>query len=562
MATTAVPVSNPGGAWATWNYNDIYTGPSGSGRFVPKVGDLVAQVQGTVLTWYVVTAVASGSMISTIVPCLDPQLAGDFTTTDLLFGVSPTQPDTFRIYIDKSVVPYRLTIDSRYVLSGTEATSFSIFENTNLGVTGNVISATYDTSGNYTGSTGSLELVATTLYTNYAVQVPKSIYTSSDLANGEVVTAVFYNASGSVCSKRQLLVENTGFVRSTNGYIRSVIGIGILSPFLSATNSTTVNCPINVALTTANLIGIVYYSDGGSTTMAIDGIKFSIAGLSSYTPTVVGQSYPIVATYTLQPGEIGYGLNNANMPHASATYTVVATAPNLSYQVRLFAYPVWTGNAFMLSWWLYDMNRSQATNVTAYVTLANGSAIFQPTAYGVRQTLSPQLNLNQVQVYYSNYTYTQSIDILLESPGTYRQTSGNPPNWYVSAISGTQPMFGAGVYATAYSPISGTTQINLTGLFTGDYTSWLNAYCTLAEPLVNQLTETVAPVPTHFTIVYNGISNTYTIANWNQTLTIAQTFATNGTLFVEFFQRTAQVDLQIAVAGVPIYATNSSGVFL
>ena len=560
--TTPVPISNPGGSWATWNYNDIYTGPTGSGTFVPKVNDLVVNIQGTILTWYVVTAVSAGSMITTLAQCLNPSDASSLSQTDILFGVSPTQPDTFRIYIDKSVIPYRMTIDSRYVVPGSEATSFAIFEGTNLGVTGNVISATYDTSGAYTGKVGSLELIATTLYTNYAVQVPKSIYTSADLADGEVVTAVFYNTAGGVCSKRQLLVENTGFVRSTNGYARAVIGIGIISPFLSSTNSTVIDNPINVQLTVANLIGIVYYSDGTSSTMAIDGVKFSIAGLSSYTPTVVGQSYPIVATYTLQAGEVGYGLSNANVPHVSASYSVVATAPNLSYQVRLFAYPVWTGSTYTLSWFLYDMNRSQATNVTSYVTLASGSATFSPAAYGTRQTLTAQLNLNQVQVYYSSYTYTQTVDILLESPGTYRQTAGNPPNWYVSAVSGTSPMFGAGVYATAYSPTTGTTQINLAGLFAGNYTGWLQAYCANAEPMISSLTETVAPTPTHFTVLYNGISNTYTIDQWSAVLTISQTFVSSSTLYVEFFRRTTQVDLQIAIAGVPIYATNSSGTFL
>ena len=560
--TTAVPVYNPGGNWSTWNYNDIYTGPSGTGVFVPKVNDLVAKLQGSVLKWYVVTAVSAGSMISTLVECVDPDDSGDLTSSDILFGVSPTQPNTYRVYVDRSVTPYRLTIDSRYTVQGSEANSFMIFEGTDLGTTGNVISATYDTSGNYTGQVGGLELVATTLYTNIAVKVPKSVYTTADLATGDVVTAVFYNAAGSVCSTRQLLVENTGFVRSTNGYTRAVVSIGLISPLSSTTSSTTINNPINLNLTTANLTGIVYYSDGTNTTMPIDGVKFSVAGLSSYTPTIVGQSYSIVATYVLQAGEVGYGLSNTNTAHISTTYNVVAVAPNLSYQVRLFAYPVWSGTSYNLSWFLYDMNRSQATNVTALVTLANGSNSFQPSAYGTKQTLTAQINLSAVQVYYSNFIYTQAVDILLESPGTYRQLSGNPPNWYTTPISGTTPMFGSGVYATAYAVTSGSTQLNLSGLFGSSYGNWLQAYCTYAGPLINGATETVAPTPTHFNIIYGGVTTTYDISNWNAVLTLSQNVANNSTIFVEFFRRTTAADLQIAVAGVPVYAISSSGAFL
>jgi hypothetical protein len=157
--------------------------------------------------------------------------------------------------------------------------------------------------------------------------------------------------------------------------------------------------------------------------------------------------------------------------------------------------------------------------------------------------------------------YAQNVDILLQAPGSYRQTSGNPPNWYVSAISGVTPMFGAGAYATAYAQTSSITQLRLAGLFTTQ-ADWLQAYCTYAEPLVNTPTETVAPTPTHFNVVYGGVSTTYPISSWNQVLTINQSFFNGGTLFLQFFQRTSQADLQIAVAGVPIYAANSSGAIL
>ena len=307
-----------------------------------------------------------------------------------------------------------------------------------------------------------------------------------------------------------------------------------------------------------NLTGVVYYSDGSSASMAIDGVKFSVSGLSAYASTNVNQSYSLVATYVLQENESAYGVNNVNVAHFSKPYTLVTSAANLNYQTQLFAYPVWNGTAYTLEWLIYDMSRSLSTDVTNQVIVTN---TFNGTLYGTKQTVNASINLGTVNPAYGTFNYSQAVDILLEAPGTFRQNSATPPNWYVTPISGTMPLFGAGCFATylVNSPTNRT--VNLMGTYTTQ-AAWLEAYYNASLPMTLAGVETTPPTPTHFNLIINGTSTTFPLSSWNTAITISQVIAANSTLFIEFIERTSIADLQLAVAGVPFYQVNSSGVYL
>ena len=553
MSTNA-PVYNPNGLWQVWNFNDIYTGPSGSGIYVPKVGDQVNQIVGNVITQYVVENVTLGNLLSTLTPAAVPESTS--SNVNVLFG---NNPDTYAIYIDKSVIPYALNVDARLEVKGSMITACKIFQGTDISATGNVISAMYDSSGNYVGETIPLNLVASDAYNNnIAIKVVAASNTSANLLDGELVSAVFFNLSGNVVSQKQLQVYNTGFVRSLNASAKTVIGIGLVSPFLSSSNSNVINYPLNLQMNVDNLTGVVYYSDGSSASMAIDGVKFSVSGLSAYASTNVNQSYSLVATYVLQENESAYGVNNVNVAHFSKPYTLVTSAANLNYQTQLFAYPVWNGTAYTLEWLIYDMSRSLSTDVTNQVILTN---TFNGTLYGTKQTVNASINLGTVNPAYGTFNYSQAVDILLEAPGTFRQNSATPPNWYVTPISGTMPLFGAGCFATylVNSPTNRT--VNLMGTYTTQAT-WLEAYYNASLPMTLAGVETTPPTPTHFNLIINGTATTFPLSSWNTAITISQVIAANSTLFIEFIERTSIADLQLAVAGVPFYQVNSSGVYL
>lgn len=554
------PLYDPTRSWQIFNYNDIYSGPTGTGVIVPNVGDQVRKIVGNVATDYVVESVALGSLISTLVPLVIGNNTANTLNMDTLFGDTP---NTYAIYIDKSVVPFALNVDARLELKGSMITSCKIFQGSDISPAGNVISAVYDASGNYVGENVGLSLVASDAYNNnVAVKVINPCNTSANLLDGELVTVVCYNVSGNVVSESKLYVHNTGFVRPVNAANKTVINIGLISPFLSSTNSSVINYPLNLQMNVANLIGVVYYSDGSSNAMPVDGVKFIVDGLSAYTSTNVGQSYSIVANYVLQPGEAACGVNNTNVPHISRAYSLITSPANLNYQIQLFAYPVWKSSSasYTLEWFMYDMVRSHAFDVTNYITFAPGST-FNGTLYGSKQTVTAQLNLSSVSQIYNSFNYSQAIDVMLEAPGTFRQNATTPPNWYVTPVSGTMPMFGAGAFATYLVNGPNNTTLSLAGTYTSQAT-WLAAYYNNTLPMTIAGVETAPPTPTHFTLVINGASTTYPISSWNAAIVTAQTVTQNSTLFIQFIQRTALADLQLSVAGVPMYQINSSGAYL
>lgn len=565
MPNQVAPIYNPNSLWQVWNYNDIYTGPTGVGQYVPKVGDQVNKIVGNAITEFIVESVELGSMIAVLTPAAPPiEPTNDGFLDQLIGPVTGSISETKFVYIDKSVSPYLMAVDARVQASGSMVSTCKIFAGPNISQTGRVVSAAYDQSGNYVGENVPLELVASSAYNNnLAIKTVALCNTTADLLDGEMLSLVFYDINGTVVEIQRLRVLNTGFIRTTDAYAKAVVGIELLSPFLSSVNSTVINYPYNLEMDVANITGVVHYSDGSSSSMAVDGVKFSIAGLDAYSSQNPGQSYPIVAKYVLQPGEVGYGTTNVNLPHISQEYSLVTSSPNALYQTRLFVYPVWNNliNGYDLRWFLYDASRSVSAEVSNLVYLENNTAAFNPSRYGVKQTLHAAINLMSVDPRYQSFIHTQQVDITLEARGVFRQNSSTPPNWHVCPISGTSPMYGDGVFATFIHNGANDNSVNIAGIY-NDLTSWLNAYYVKTKPLVNAAIEAQSPPPSHFTITSGGSSSTYTIDQWNATLTLSQPLINSDTVFIQFFVRTTAADLQLSVAGVPLYQKNSNGTYV
>lgn len=549
------------GMWRIWNYNDVYFGPTGSGQYVPKVHDEVHQIVGASISRFICIAVDQTSLIPTLSPVTEQVYGQDVLPTDMLLGKTP---DTYRLLINTNVSPYRMNVDARLQVSAKSAQYCKIFKGTNISSTGTVISQWYDNTGNFVSENLPMDLVSgTNLIGNVGIKSVTPGWTAAILNDGDLVTAVIFAADGTPLSIRTLFVQNTGFVRGTDAYSKAVFSIALESPFLSATNSTTINYPVNVPLNALNLVGVVNYSDGSQSRFAVDGTKFSVSGLEAYAPTIVGQTVPIVLKYRLQAGETAYGSQNGASNHFSEEYTLVTTAVDGSYQVQLYCYPVWVSaqSGYRLSWFMYDLDRSVNYNVTGLVQIDPAVGAFSPTNYGAKQTIRAFLNLKNVSAIYQNFVHIQNVDIVLNSPATTRTPRGGLANWLVTQQGGSVPLLGAGVYAT-YSQLSQNNyQLSLAGDFT-TYADWLNAYYTLSRPLYNPNVETTPPAPTHFNVVAGGVTTTYPITSWNSTLVLTQPLTNNDTVYLEFFQRTAASDLQLSKVGLLLKAVDSQGAYL
>lgn len=545
------PIYDAEGRFQIWELSEVYLGADGTGKYIPKVGDMIIDMSQGALE-YKVTSLDLGTGICTYVEIttVDSETVSD---DDKLLGVGPgTTADTYRMYINKTTTPYEVALDQRLYVRGSACKYCRVFRGADLNIsTGTIISTIYNTSGTIADNKVELELADTgSGTTNYTVKTVPNFYTTQDIPDAEVVTAVFYSESGVVVSKRQLLVENTAFIKAANLAVKYVTGISLECPFLSTSDATKINLPINVILSGVNLVGVVHYSDGTSIKLPVDGTKFTMYGLSGYLGTQSGQTTPLVLKYLLSSNEYAYSASSTESQYFfSKSYTIVTATQDGAYSVKLYGYPVWVDatNGYTLRWFLYNLDRSVVYDVTGYVTLASTSPAWKPTTYGLAQELIAMVNLQAVNGSYKDYDHSQTIGITLKEVGTMRTT-----NWTIEFDAGQDPQYGNNVYAS-YSVVNANyhklnISMGLTSLET-----WLQAAYYNTRPMFDTSSETEALYPTHFILTVGGIEYTYELVEWANDFVLPSALVNNGTLFVKFIKRTTDTDLQLSVAGMPVY---------
>lgn len=547
------PIYEPNARWTTWSLKELYLGGIANKKYVPKVDDYVVDTETD--ERFIVTDIDPTTLIPSFKKIVSANVGGIFDDTDLLLGVGPgTQSDTYRVYIDKSKMPHTLAVDARLRFHGSMVTSVKIFKGSHLQGNEQVISAMYDAGGTLLGQAIPLELCAVPEdVTNHAIKSVPVAYTTEDLQDGEIVTVVAYSDTGGVVSKRQLLVENSAFIRSSNDAVKYVTGIELESPFLSQSDPLLIQYPINVPLAGMNLIGVVKYSDGSVNRLPVDQTKFEIMGFEGFVATIVGQKLPLVLKYNLSADEIAYGATITTERFFTKSYKAQTQARDGIYSVKLFGYPVWIDpiNGYRLEWFLYNLDRDVYYKVTPYVQINENTRAFDPLAYGISQRLSVSVNLKNVNAAYKNYMHTQTIDIVLAQAGNVHDNTA----WTVGFEPGQNPPYGR--FNSAAMEFINVNLRNL-DLSMGEATqeAWLNRVYGLTKPLIDLAVESLPLEPTHFVITAGGVDLEFPVASWNTVIPVSQPLANNDTLFIRFLRRTPGTDLQLAVAGVPIWQSN------
>jgi len=153
------PVYDPAERFRIWSLSEIYTGGAGANRYVPKLDDFVVDL--TSFKWYQVIKLDQTTLIPTMREIKGALPNETISPDDLLLGVGPgTISDTYRIYIDKSVMPYTMSVDKRLRFFGTTATSVKVWRGSDLTGNAKVISGLYSPSGDLLGQAVPLELAA------------------------------------------------------------------------------------------------------------------------------------------------------------------------------------------------------------------------------------------------------------------------------------------------------------------------------------------------------------------------------------------------------------------
>ena len=538
------PVFNPDGLWQIWSITDIWRGGIGEHKHIPKIGDYVID-PATFTTW-IVESLDDITLVPTLREIRPANMSFSLSETDILFGVGPgTQADTYRVYLDTSVTPHILAVDIRLKIAGSMASYAKLFKGSDVSNQGHVVSKVYDSNGNFISENIPLELVAIDSHVNYSIKTIAVCHCSEDLLDGEIITAVIYNDQGHVVSKRQLLAENTSFIRSTNASQKYISHISIESAFLSPTEDHVIRFPLNIPLNALNLMGIVHYSNGDTLRLPVDGSKFRMFGLEQYVSSIVGQQVDLVLSYGLSTNEIAYAGVTGDGHYITEPYQLVTVNPNNSYTVKLFGYPVWIddANGYQMRWWLFNLDRNVYFDVTPFVRFAENTGSFNPKGYGYQQRKSVNINLRDVSGAFNSFVHVQLVDIVLIAPpdNSISQTAWTMAHESVS----TRPAYGQNLYCKKVS-----TNLIKVSADIADQATWLEQLYLQTYPLLDRTSELSVPTPTHFVVMVNGTESEFALSNWDHELLISQDVTEFSTVFIRFIKRTASGDQQLAISAL------------
>ena len=544
--------------FSTWHIREIYTGPNGTGVFVPNVDDMVMDWNSGV---YRVAAVDHyRTNLSYLVKVNLNTLGGGIDDGDIAVVTGPgANSNSFRVYVNTEVVPHTLAVDARVIWNGAANAYVKIFKGTDTSeTTGVVISAMVSTNGNITSENIPLVTVVVPNGTNVTQKTPNTAWSSETLLSGDIVTIVTYTAAGVITSRDKFVIENTNYIRSINQASKYVTNIELITPFLSKTDSRLIECPINMLVQSMNFAAKVTYSDNTSVTANIDGSKWQLAGLKMFVATQIGKTDGLALIYKLGTGELAFDASAA-LPDRTIIreYRIRTVDIDTYYSVKLFAVPVWnsSSNRYVLNWYLYNLERSDIVDVTAQIEFSTTSPAFVGNQYNSTQNIQVAFNMQKLGANYSYFRHVQNVAITLLAPG-----SSSSATQFFSIGYGANTLYGGPNVRGLYS----TDELNVGKLKLSvacgkvDVATWIQDIYRNLEPLYYSTNEPVAPAPTHAKLIIGtGASAWQREIPMDQILNpvrnINVTINRGTPIRLELFARDQDGDHQLAVA--PMVAT-------
>lgn len=550
-----------------WRIEHIYQGEDATNfvtaNRVPNVGDIVIDTSSGAPRWLEVQFVDE----TTLIPILEelvPATRNGIDEKMVLLGTGPGyQSETWRLFLDTSVVPHVFLPDSRLHIHGKENTKYKVFLGTNVSeVTGTVISMNFNPNGDLLSEDLPLELVAfastDTVDTNIAVKVPRKGFTTHKLQNGEVVTLVTYSDEGSPTSYNTLLVHNTALDRSIERSTKYVTTVALDSPFLDKTENNTLIFPMNIPRDALAMMGVISYSDGTSKRIPIDGKRLVLSGLDNYVPMKKDQNINLVLTYHLPEGEMAMNSSMGYDRFIAVKYFGRTLQVDGSYSVNLFPIPTYVSSTYgwKMRYLLYTLDRDIVYDVTSLVEGGANTQPLNPLLFNETQDITVSLDLQKVDPRLKRFIHVQSYKVaFMGTPGVGTQSA-----WYITYEKDQEPKYGANMICKAVQD-KGLAKWRL-DISCGSKTldDWLDRIYYRTMPLTDKYAETKPPKPTHFTLTVGQAKQSYPIRAWNQILEF-DTGATDGTgVIVQFTRLDSGEQYQLAAAPLCFIDISEGGV--
>lgn len=533
------PIYQPDGRWNIWSIHEIYNGTSGQNKFIPKVNDYVIEPETGVV--YIVTNLNN----VTFIPELSPINISNAQNADQILA---STNDNYRIYYDKSITPYTLAVDGFIRVYSSTATFARIYKGSFIDNT-KIISRRYDNNGNFIGHDIPLQVVAFNTHDNYAIKNIPICNTTSDLLDGELCTVVVFDSNGKVLSKVTCIVEETTYVAQAYAEQKYITQIFLKSAFINTSQPDEINYPVNLPVTSFNPIGVVQYNDGSQIEYPVDGDKFRLYGIDQFVSTIVGHKVPLVLSYRMDASEAALATVQSDNYYITRPYTLRVSNPNTSYNVKLFVYPVWIDNVNGYNYKAYLMNldRNVLFDVTNKVNLSSNSPSFNPTAYGITQRLTFNINLSTVSGIYNDFLHVQTVDIILRGPANDTSLINI---WEVGTqVPSNTPYYGKNLRAVrdnlVHNKVTIHNNINTVQEF-------INTLYIPTLPLYNPLTETGPLEPTHIELRYLNESVIVPITDFNSQITFNSNVNLFSNIDIVFMKETISGYLMLGVSSLTV----------
>lgn len=529
--------------WHYWGINDIYTGPTGKGQWVPNVGDKVFDGFRDLL----VKSVDPVTLLSELVPISNK--SGGIDEEDMLVSNGPgTQSEAFRLYIDNRTIPQVMSADARLWLNGTKVRYVKVFKGTNVSDDGHVISAMYDASGVKLSENIPTELVLMPNANNLGIQTMRQGYCADTINDNEIVTMVTYSAEGIPISRFTMIAVNTSFIRTVDSSKRYITNIELASPYLDPNDKTLLVYPLNLVKQSDSMFVNVTYSDGTrDERRLIDGNKIALNGIDSYIASEVGQLTKLSLVYKLSEGEYAMG-TSAPLPDRvlQREYRLLTKESDNSYSVKIFFIPRWNSvtNKWELEYWLYNLERNMVENITNYIEIGATSAKFVGDNYTTPQELVVAFNMTNLGPSYSYFRHVQTFTVTLLGSGANKQLASYWNMKYSNDLN-----YGNGLVAfVTQDSIPTELRVDISNGHT-TVTEWLRYHYSPLSPLYLTKTEEKAPDPTHVRIRVGATwVRELPIADVLKPITGVNTSITQGQpVRIEYIRRTPNTDLELAL---------------
>lgn len=544
-----VPIENPNRGFRVWRIDELYTGPTGGGVNVPSVGDAVLSWETEM--WQRVTSVDPVTKLSTLGPAKNIPFSG-VDDKDIFIGSGGGHiSETYRLNVDKSVIPHRVQFDARMRVYGNNYTGVRLFDGIDTSKeTGKVISAYYNQSGQFVSDVIPLETVLKETDDNSAIKAPLAGNVNRDLKNGGLVTAVVYGKAGAPAQETRLLARDNTFVFSLATTTKSIVSLRLKSNFLSPTDDRTLLYPVNVPVDDIEVTAVLTYSDDTTREVAVNGSKVSLHGTENFISTLAGQPIPISLTYLLDDDEESTIAKGGARRHITETFRIVSIPMKGAYSVKLFVCPHWIDAAtgYQLRYYLFNLDGTRRMDVTSHVQVPEGAPTYLPKAYGTLQQLRVVLELNDAVPGLGAYRHVQPFAITLHSAA---HESGTP--WTVNYNPGLPEVYGVGLSANISIGQDSSTSIDLrNGL--GSQAEWLTRLYEDTKPLYGGQAIPAPRKPTHYEVLINGQTTRKPISTWDEMFELNDgiNVKVGDTLLIRWVLATPTNDVWLAISALVV----------